>query len=123
MPERKDTTRLMIEQTKLGPLVHHRHIVIDEDHLPAVVARRSNDRFQLLEGLSQDLRLRLDIGVVAVGTPRWRSGLQKEVVRKGGLEPPRFYPPDPKLSRFAGVSDAPAERESAGEILSERSES
>jgi len=26
------------------------------------------------------------------------------------------------LSRFAGVSEAPAERESAGEILSERSE-
>jgi len=28
-----------------------------------------------------------------------------------------------KLSRLAGVSEAPAERESAGEILSEQSES
>jgi hypothetical protein len=26
-------------------------------------------------------------------------------VRKGGLEPPRFYPPDPKLRRIAGVSE------------------
>src|SRR6266852_1975076 len=43
------------------------------------------------------------------------------MVRKGGLEPPRFYPPDPKLSRFAGVSDperSEEEREAAGEILS-----
>src|SRR5215510_12427005 len=34
----------------------------------------------------------------------------KILVRKGGLEPPRFYPPDPKLSRFAGVSEAGARR-------------
>ena len=33
------------------------------------------------------------------------------LVRKGGLEPPRFNPPDPKLRRFAGV-------EPAAEILS-----
>src|SRR5215472_16710720 len=34
------------------------------------------------------------------------------MVRKGGLEPPRFYPPDPKLSRFGGVSEAGAARRS-----------
>jgi hypothetical protein len=44
---------------------------------------------------------------------------RKLLMRKGYLNPHGFYPPDPKLSRFAGVREAAAEREPAGEVLSE----
>ena len=39
-----------------------------------------------------------------IGTPpplRGIGGFRRELVRKGGLEPPRFYPPDPKSGASA----------------------
>src|SRR5262249_58645710 len=36
--------------------------------------------------------------------PERSRRIPRTMVRKGGLEPPRFYPPDPKLSRYGGVS-------------------
>src|SRR5271166_3980831 len=32
---------------------------------------------------------------------KWRKRTGRELVRKGGLEPPRFYPPDPKSGASA----------------------